>query len=48
MFISDRRATVDRRGKRGKTVKVRVVARTTRGKTLRDTRTYRTCAARKK
>jgi hypothetical protein len=42
------RATVDLRGKRKTTVKVRVVARTTRGKTLRETRTYRTCTARAK
>jgi ABC-2 type transport system ATP-binding protein len=41
------RATVDLRGKRKMTVKVRVVARTTRAKTLRETRTYRTCTARK-
>ncbi|WP_051324386.1 alpha/beta hydrolase family protein [Candidatus Solirubrobacter pratensis] len=41
------RATVDLRGRARSTVKVRVVARTTRGKTLRDTRTYRTCAAKR-
>jgi ABC-2 type transport system ATP-binding protein len=40
------RAVVDLRGKARSTVKVRVVAKTTRGKTLRETRTYRTCSAR--
>ncbi len=40
------RATVDLRGQARKTVTVRVVARTTRGRTVRETRTYRTCMAR--
>jgi ABC-2 type transport system ATP-binding protein len=42
------RATVDLRGRARSAVKVRVVARTTRGKTLRETRTYRTCTAKRR
>jgi ABC-2 type transport system ATP-binding protein len=42
------RAVVDLRGTQKSTVKVRVVARTRKGKTLRDTRTYRTCTAKAK
>jgi ABC-2 type transport system ATP-binding protein len=41
------RATIDLRGKPRSTVRVRVVARTTHGRTLRETRRYHTCIARR-
>ena len=37
------RARIDLRGRAPQRVRVKVVARTTRGKVLRDTRVYRTC-----
>jgi ABC-2 type transport system ATP-binding protein len=37
-------ATVDLRGKPKKLIRVRVVARTSKGKRIRETRAYRTCA----
>ena len=37
------RAIVDLRGRHTQRVKVRIVAKTRSGKTLRETRTYRTC-----
>ena len=37
------RAIVDLRGRHKQRVKVRIVAKTRSGKTLRETRTYRTC-----
>jgi hypothetical protein len=45
--IRGRRVVVDLRGARRGTVRVTVVARTSRGRTLRQTRTYRTCATRR-
>ena len=42
------RARVNLRGRPGQRVRVKVVARTTRGKVLRDTRVYRTCVPTKK
>jgi ABC-2 type transport system ATP-binding protein len=42
------RARVDLRGRPPQRVRVKVVARTTRGKVLRDTRVYRTCVPTKK
>ena len=42
------RAVVDLRGRKKQRVKVRIVARTRGGKILRDTRTYRTCTAKKR
>ena len=42
------RARVNLRGRPGQSVRVKVVARTTRGKVLRDTRVYRTCVPTKK
>jgi ABC-2 type transport system ATP-binding protein len=42
------RARIDLRGTRQRAVRVRVVARTRSGRTLRETRTYRTCAARRR
>ena len=42
------RARVDLRGRAPQRVRVKVVARTTRGKVLRDTRVYRTCVPTKK
>jgi ABC-2 type transport system ATP-binding protein len=42
------RAVVDLRGRRKQRVKVRIVARTRSGKTLRDKRVYRTCAPKRK
>jgi ABC-2 type transport system ATP-binding protein len=41
------RAVVDLRGRASSSVTVRVLARTTRGKKLRETRTYRTCTAKR-
>ena len=42
------RAVVDLRGRKKQRVKVKIVARTRGGKVLRETRTYRTCTAKKK
>jgi ABC-2 type transport system ATP-binding protein len=42
------RARVDLRGRAPERVRVKVVARTTRGKVLRDTRVYRTCVPTRK
>ena len=42
------RARIDLRGRAPQRVRVKVVARTTRGKVLRDTRVYRTCVPTKK
>ena len=42
------RARVNLRGRPGQKVRVKVVAHTTRGKVLRDTRVYRTCVPTKK
>ncbi len=42
------RARVNLRGKAPQRVRVKVVARTTRGKVLRDTRVYRTCMPKRK
>jgi ABC-2 type transport system ATP-binding protein len=42
------RAVVDLRGRRKQRVTVRIVARTRAGRTLRDRRVYRTCAAKRK
>ena len=42
------RARVDLRGKVRQRVRVKVLARTTRGKVLRDTRVYRTCTPKRK
>ena len=39
-------AVVDLRGRRGTTVVVRVRARTTTGRTVRETRRYRACGSR--
>jgi hypothetical protein len=41
------RAVIDLRGKPKGTVKVKVTAKRT-GRTVRETRTYRTCASRKR
>jgi ABC-2 type transport system ATP-binding protein len=42
------RAIVDLRGRQKQRVRVRIVARTRGGKTLRDTRVYRTCTPKRK
>ena len=42
------RARVNLRGRAPERVRVKVVARTTRGKVLRDTRVYRTCVPTRK
>jgi ABC-2 type transport system ATP-binding protein len=42
------RAIIDLRGRRKQRVRVRIVARTRGGKTLRDTRVYRTCTPKRK